>query len=209
MTATAIGSYATLAGLKLRLFNDAATVTADDTELTSLCDQINQFIESPQGCGRVIAPIGSAVYTFDGDGSRVVRYPKGIRAVSLLECQLYTSAGYSTVPSSQYFLRPGPTDRPTGWPYTRIEFTNYPIGTFSYFPVGFDTVRVTMTTGFDAIPDDITDLALTVATRAWHAVQAGQSDIIGTDEMGRPLVSRLLSRPQLDTIDAYSTRLPA
>ena len=201
---TAIGAYATAALLKARI---TITDNTDDTALGAICDQVNQYIETKTR--RVLAPIASATYTFDGDGSKCLRYPKGIRAVSLLECQLYTRAGYSTVDSTQYFLRPGPADSLPGWPYTRIEFTDYPVGTFAYFPRGFDTVRVTMTTGWAAIPDDITDVALTAATRAWHAVQAGQADIVGTDDMGRPLVSRFFSARDLETLATYSTDLPA
>lgn len=204
MTATAIGTYATAAALKSRI---AIGDVVDDTVLGLICDQVNQYIETKTR--RVLAPISSATYTFDGDGTRTLRYPKGIRAVTLLECQLYTTAGYSTVPATQYFLRPSSGDLLPGWPYTRIEFTDFPIGMFSYFPHGYDTVRVTMTTGWAAIPDDIIDLALTAATRAWHAVQAGQTDIVGTDEMGRPLVSRFFSARDLETLATYSTDLPA
>ena len=200
---TAIGAYATASAIKTRL---NITDTTDDATIGTVCDQVNQYIESKTR--RVLAPIASAVYTFDGDGSTCLRYPKGIRAVSLLECQQFTGAGYLTVDSSQYFLRPGPAESLPGWPYTRIEFTDYPTGTFAYFPKGYDTVRVTMTTGWAAIPDDITELALTAATRAWHAVQAGQTDIVGTDEMGRPLVSRFFSARDLETLSYYSTDLP-
>jgi hypothetical protein len=201
---TATGAYATAAGLKART---VITDTTDDTVIGTICDQVNQYVETKTR--RVLAPISSATYTFDGDGSRCLRYPRGIRAVSLLECQLYTTAGYSTIPSTQYFLRPSASDVLPGWPFTRIEFTDYPLGTISYFPRGFDTVRVTMTTGWAAIPDDITDVALTAATRAWHAVQAGQTDIIGTDDMGRPLVSRFFSARDLETLNTYSSDLPA
>lgn len=203
MTATAIGAYATFALLKTRL---GIADTTDDSVLASICDQINQYIETK--VGRVLAPIASATYTFDGDGSRCLRYPKGIRAVTLLECAQYTGAAYQTVASTQYFLRPGPADRRPGWPYTRIEFTDVPTGPFTGFPAGFDTVRVTMTTGFEAIPDDVTELALVAATRAWHAVESGQQDIVGTDDMGRPLVSRFFSARDLETLRTYSVDLP-
>ena len=58
---TAIGSYATLAAVKARL--SGTFDSTDDTLLGTLCDQANQFIESPQGTGRVLAPrpIGSGV----------------------------------------------------------------------------------------------------------------------------------------------------
>lgn len=202
---TAIGSYATATLLKSRM---GITDTTDDTALGTVCDQINAYIEGPEGCGRVLAPISSAAYVFDGDGSRRLKYPKGIRAVSLLEVAGYTNAAYVTVPSTDYFLRPSAVDLTPGWPFSRIEFTNYPTGMYAVFPYGYNTVRVTMTTGFAAIPDDITELALTAAARAWHAVQAGQQDIIGTDEMGRPLVSRFFSLRDKGTLRAYSVNLP-
>lgn len=201
---TAIGSYATASALKARM---NITDTTDDTVLGLICDQVNAYIEGPQACGRVIAPIASAVYLFDGDGSPCLRYPKGIRAVSLLEIAYYTGAAYVTLDSSQYFLRPSANDLPPGWPANRIELTNLPL-TFAFFPQGFNTVRVTMTTGFAAIPDDITEVALVAAARAWHAVGAGQADIVGTDEMGRPLVSRFFSKRDLETLQAYSVNLP-
>ena len=200
---TAIGAYATLAALKSRA---SISDTTDDAVLTSICDQINQYIETKTG--RVLAPIASATYTFDGDGSRVLRYPRGIRAVTLLECAQYTGAGYETVASSQYFLRPAAAELRPGWPYTRIEFTDMPTGTFTAFPRGYDTVRVTMTTGWAAVPDDITELALVAATRAWHAVESGQQDIVGTDDMGRPLVSRFFSARDLETLRTYGVDVP-
>lgn len=205
MTATAIGAYATAALLKTRM---GVSDTADDTALGLICDAVNAYIEGPQCCGRVIAPVTSAVYLFDGDGSRVLRYPKGIRAVTLLEVAQNTNGAYQTVPSTDYRLRPGPADLTPGWPYTRIEMVDIPVGSMGFFPFGYDTVRVTMTTGWAAIPDDITDVALTAATRAWGSVQAGQQDIVGTDDMGRPLVSRFFSSRDMGTLRAYSVNLP-
>lgn len=203
--ATAVGTYATAALLKARA---GIGDSADDTVLGTICDAVNAYIEGPQACGRVLAPIASAAYLFDGDGGRVLRYPRGIRAVSLLEVAQNTNAAYQTVPSTDYRLRPGPADLTPGWPYTRIEMVDIPLGSMGYFPPGYDTVRVTMTTGWAAIPDDITDVALTAATRAWHSVQAGQADIVGTDDMGRPLVSRFFSSRDMGTLRAYSVNLP-
>lgn len=206
---TAIGAYATATLLKSRL---GVTDTTDDTALGTICDQINQYIETKTR--RVLAPITSAVYLYDGDGSFSldVRFPVdaapigGIRALTLVECQLYTGAGWATVPAGQYFLR-----RKVGMtgPYERLAFTDYPTGTYTHWPLGFSTVRLTGTAGWAAIPDDITELALTAATRAWHSVQAGQQDIVGTDEMGRPLVSRFFSARDLETLNTYGTDIPA
>ncbi len=206
MTATAIGTYATAAALKARMGIGTGDTT-DDTVIGLICDQVNAYIEGPQACGRAICPISSAVYLFDGDNSSCLRYPKGIRAVSLLEIAYYTGGAYVTVDASQYFLRPSANDLPPGWPANRIEMTNLPL-VFASFPRGFNTVRVTMTTGFAAIPDDVTEVALVAAARAWHAVGTGQQDIVGTDEMGRPLVSRFFSKRDLETLSAYSVNLP-
>lgn len=202
---TAIGTYATAALLKARA---GIADTTDDTELGKVCDQVNAYIESPAACGRVIAPITSAAITLDGDGTPCLRYPLGIRAVSLLEVAQYTGAAFATVPSTDYFLRPGPAELMPGWPYTRVELTDRPTGSWSVFPRGYNTVRMTATTGWAAIPDEITDVALTAATRAWHGVQNGQAEIVGTDDMGRPLVSRFFSLRDMATLRAYSVNLP-
>lgn len=202
---TAIGTYATAALLKARA---NITDTTDDTVLGTICDQINGYIESPAACGRVLAPITSAAITLDGDGTRVLHYPKGIRAVTLLELADYTGADFTTVASTDYFLRPGPAESMPGWPYLRLELSDRPVGTFSVFPRGYNTVRMTATTGWAAIPDEITDVALTAALRAWHAVQTGQADIVGTDDMGRPMVSRFFSSRDFATLRAYSVNIP-
>lgn len=206
---TAIGSYATATALKSRI---GITDSTDDTPLAAICDQVNQYIESYTK--RVLAPIASATYLYDGDGSCSLYLPfpvnaapiGGIRAITVLELQRYTSAGYETVDTSQVFLRQkvGVTG-----PYERLHFTDYPTGTFDSFPRGFATVRITATAGWTAIPDDITEVALVAAARAWHAAQAGQQDIVGTDEMGRPIVSRFFSGKDRGTLDLYSTDIPA
>jgi hypothetical protein len=206
---TAIGAYATAAALKARA---GITDTTDDTLLGTICDQVNQYIESKTH--RVLAPISSATYLYDGDGSRCLSLPRpavgppigGIRAVTSLEIAQYTSAAYVTIDASQYFLRSmvGMTG-----PYEELLFTDYPTGMYAAFPRGLSTVRLTGTAGWAAIPDDITELALVAAIRAWTARQAGQSDIVGTDEFGRPLISRFFSTRDMGTLYAYSTDIPA
>jgi len=204
MTATAIGSYATATTLKARA---GITDTTDDTLLGLVCDQVNQYIESRTG--RVLAPIGTAVYLFDGDGSTSLFLPLpanaapigGIRAISLLEVAPNTGAAYATVPSTDYFLRQrvGMTG-----PYERLIFSDVPTSTYGSFPRGLSTVRLTGTGGWPAIPDDIIDVALTAATRAWFARQSGQVDIVGSTETGQPLISRFFSARDLGTLRAYA-----
>jgi len=207
---TAIGAYATTALVKARLFTtaQAAADTADDTLIGTICDQTNQFLEGPAGMQRVLAPISSAAYLFDGDGSNCLTYLPGIRAVTLLEIADYTGGTFATVASTEYFLRPLAQDRGSPqFPATQIWLGDR--GTYRYFRYGFANVRVTMTTGWAAIPDDIIDVAVTTAVRAWHARQNGQADIIGSDETGAPLVSRYVAPHHRSIIMGYRPLVPA
>jgi hypothetical protein len=204
--ATAIGTYVTLALLKARV-GIATADTADDAVQTLICDQVNQFVESVTG--RVLAPVTSTTYLYDGDGGRSLFLPMpvdkapigGIRAVSLLEVSPNTGGTFETVPAGDYFLRQrvGVTG-----PFERLIWSDVPTGTFAYFPRGLGVIRVTGTAGWAAIPDDIAEVAVVIATRAWHGSQAGQADIVGTDEMGRPLVSRFVAGRDRDTLRRYT-----
>jgi hypothetical protein len=315
--ATATGAYATAALVKARLFAAGVTDTADDTLIGTICDQVNQFIESPQGCGRVLAPrpVGSGVasaneiqsvtlaksvgnvtgghwtltfegstttdlawnvngaalqvalrllptingenvtvtgdgpyavefigdragraqqlmtadaahltvapctatvalvstpqdatFLVDGNGLRRLYFPSGLRSVSELKIGDYTGDTRDTVASTDYFLRPTLSDRKPGWPAEWITLSDLPAGAHRVFHKGFETVSITATIGWAAIPDDITDVALTTAVRAWQARQSGQADVIGNDETGAPLVSRNVAPFHWKTIQAYRVR---
>jgi hypothetical protein len=197
--ATAVGSYVTTTILKART---KIPDTTDDALLASICDQVNQFIEGTTG--RILAPVASAVRLFDGDGTPCLRVRQGVRAVSLLECAYYTGGPYSTVPATDYFLRPTTDALAPAEPYTEIVLSDVPTGGFAVFPAGYNTVRVTATWGPAAIPDDIAEVAVVIATRAWYAREAGQADIVGTTEMGQPIVSRFVSGRDRDTLRRYT-----
>lgn len=201
--ATSTGTYATAALAKARI---GGTFDAgDDAIIASLCDQINQYIED--ATGRVLAPVASATYLFDGDDLGVLRYPGGIRAVSLLEIAGYTGSTFSTVASTDYYLRPLAQDRRPGWPAMEIRFSDYPVGTYRTFRSGFANVRVTMTTGWAAIPDSIAELALSSVVRAWHARQIGQPESL--DGSAQPIATNYLSRRDRQTLALYSrSRMP-
>ncbi len=201
---SAIGTYATLVGVKARA---GITNTADDTLLSALCGQTNQLIESVTG--KVIAPMAAATYTFDGTGTQVLRVPMGVRSVSLLEIAPYTGAAYETVPAADYFLRPLPQDRNgPGWPATQIVLSDWPTGTYRIFPKGQSNVRATITPGWDAIPDDLVALAEIVTVRAWQARLAGESEIIGTAESGGPIIGASLRPAEIALLRFYARELP-
>lgn len=198
---TAIGSYATATLLKEQTdIGDAD----DDTLLGKICDRVNGYIESKTR--RPICPVASATYLLDGDGSSCFRFPRGIRAITDLSVGDVTNGTRIALASTDYFLRPLAQDRIPGFPAEWVHLSN--VGSRAIFPRGFATISMTATTGWDAIPDEITELALVAATRAWHASQSGQSDVVGTDEMGRPVISRFFSARDLETLRTYSTDLP-
>lgn len=207
--ATATGAYATTALVKARLFDAGVTDTADDTLLGTICDQVNQFIESPQGTGRILAPITSATYLIDGNGLRRLYFPRGIRAITELKVGDYTGDTFDTLAAADYFLRPSAHERKPGWPAEYVVLSDIPAGDHSVFHKGIETVSMTCTAGWAAIPDDMIDVALTTATRAWHSRQSGQADIVGTDDTGAPLVSRFVAPFHWKTIQAYRVKQPA
>lgn len=205
--ATAIGSYATAALIKERAGISDST---DDTLLGKVADQVNMFIE--QTTGRVLAPIsGTPVLIYDGDGTNRLYLPVtaddtypfvgGLRTVTKVEVQDYTGAGYTTLAATDYFLRV--RSQPAA-PYEYLILSDHPAGAYARWPKGFATVRVTGTAGWAAIPDDIIDVAVTMAVRAWHARESGQLDIVGTDEMGDRLVSRYLAARDKGVLRAYT-----
>lgn len=200
--ATAVGSYATTSALKALI---GKTDSDDDTIIGLICDRVNGYIESPGGTGRVIAPVSSAAYLLDGDGSDRLYFPRGIRAITLLEIANYTGGTYATELATNYVLRPPAHERSVGWPATWLHLTNASTQ-HRVFPPGYDTVRMTATTGFAAIPDEITNLALIVAQRAWNARESGYQNVDGVDEQGRPIVARFFELPEYSVLQGY--RLP-
>lgn len=213
--ATAIGAYATTALVKARLLAPGVTDTADDTLVGTICDQVNGWIESPPGhkglggTGRVIAPISSATYLLDGDGSSWFHFPKGIRAITALSVGRYTGATLELLAATDYYLRPLVQDRAPGWPAMWVQLSDHPAGLHHSFHAGRETISMTCTAGWAAIPDEITDVAVTTAVRAWHARMNGQADIVGSTDTGEPLVSRYVSPFHWGIIQAYRVKQPA
>lgn len=205
--ATSIGSYATAALIKERA---GITDTYDDTLLGKIADQVNMWIE--RETQRVLAPItGTPVLTYDGTGSNRLYLPVtadddypfigGIRAITTVEVQEYTGAGYTTLAATDYFLRG--KSHPAA-PYDWLYLSDHPAGSYTRWPKGFDTVRITATCGWASIPDDVVEVAVTLGVRLWHARKTGQADLVGTDEMGQTLVSRLVSMRDRNTLRAYT-----
>ncbi len=203
----AIGTYATLAAVKSRL---GITGTTNDAVLQALCDQVNGWIETTTG--RIIAPDPTTSYVQDGfgalEGGRMLPFPRGIVSLTKLEIATYTGGPFSVVPATDYYLRPSGPDLVPGWPYTELWMTNIPSVNNQYpaFYPGFDNVRLTGSFGWPAIPKEIAEVAEVTVVRAWHGIQAGQADVVGSDATGAPVVSRFVSGRDRDTIARYTVR---
>lgn len=207
---TAIGTYATRARVKARLDSNSAYTAADDALIDQLCDQINDWVE--ETVGRALAPRPETELLLDGHTAEqnglVLPVPFGINSLTTLELAQRTGGAFVVVPATDWYLRPLPHLRKAGWPATIIRLTDRPTagsGTTRIWP-GYETVRLRGPVGFagwPAIPDVVAELATTAVVRAWHARMAGQTDVIGTDEYGRPIVSRYLSRRDYETLGRY------
>lgn len=204
---TAVGAYATLAAVKARLDIGGADTTDDDL-ITDLCDQVNGYIEAETG--RVMAPIASATYTYDGNGRERLYLPTnpalsvrvgGLRAITLLELARHTGAAFETVTAGTYFLRQASMP---GAPFDWLWLSD--VGSWAAFPKGFGTVRITATAGWAAIPDEITDIALSLAVRAYHARPTGASDTTeGEDpDMLNRAIGRFVSGRQTRLLRRYT-----
>lgn len=195
--ATALGIYVTLDDLKARIKQDS---TGNDVVLGQIVDETNQWIES--FTGRVLGPVDSATYTFDGGGpenpnsTTLDLTTLGIRSVSLVETTTTTGGSFTTVPSTDYYVRP--LNPPNGFPSTHLYLYS------GAFYSGFGTIRVTMEAGFAEVPDDVRAVAIAIATRSWHGRQSGMADVIGNDTVtDRVIVTPIVPPEMKMTLDRY------
>lgn len=213
MVATAIGSYATTAALKALI---GTTDSDDDSLLGTICDRVNQHIETETR--QPICPIGSRTYLYDipdttrrGLGTSRIFAPMpvdaptkgigGLRAVTLVEYGGYSGATYSTLASTDYFLR---ERKGVIGPYQWLCFSDRPLGSYSSFATGRATIRVTGTAGWDAIPDDLTQVALLIAQKMWNARAVGREPT----EDGLPPVAAMTTNLERGTMWNYRLRMP-
>lgn len=202
----AIGTYATVANVKKRLASSDSYSSDDDAVLATLCAGINGWIELK--AQRVLGPIEDATYVFDAsdwteDGT-VLPIRHGIRSVTSLKLATASGATLQLVPADEYELLPRSQNRQFGYPATRLHLHNEG-GTSPIARVyaGRGVTELIGDFGWETVPSEIQELAETAVVRAWHGRQAGQSDIIGSDETGEPIVSRFVSARDREILKAY------
>lgn len=209
---TAIGTYATRAKVTARMSTDVTLTAAELVLIDDLCNEINAWVESETG--RVLAPLTDTTITLDGlmadDCGRRLPIPWGINSLTSLQVLRTATGAWETIASTDWLLRPTAIARKPGWPATHIVMTDVQQGTvLNRIPLGHANVKLTGSAGFlgwPAIPSEIEGLAVSAVIAAWSARVAGQTEILGTDEFGRPIVSTFVSRRNRGILARYDIR---
>lgn len=193
-------SYITATNLKLRLNLGGAAGTAvidDDTLLAQYVSSTNDWIEHETW--RPIGPTAGGTATFDGaedvsNDGRTLFVQQGVRTITSIEVAPSTGATAVAGTAADFVILPRPQNRRTGWPGFEVRVKDAVTGNVSIFPTaGYGEIVIVGDFGWESIPSNLSELGYRVAIRAWHARNAGQVDIIGSDETGAPIVSRFAS----------------
>lgn len=198
----------TTAQVKARINPAGVSDAVDDTLISELIDQVSSWIEGYTG--RKLLSVGSADYYFDTRSGYVLRIPFGIQSVSFLgvatSAQPDSGGTYTTVPASDYLLRPRTQDGPIGWPYTEIWISRATLtGTIARFVTAQNGAKVTMVAGFATTPPDVQAVAIDATVAAYQNRKIGTSGVIGAEgDAIVPWVSFFSAgSPQRATLNRY------
>jgi len=158
--------------------------TDHDTILAELIVQASSVVDTlthrPDGFGMT-----AAVRLFDGSGTNKQRVGD-IVSVSLLRVRSGTTGTWTTLASTDYRLRPSSPMQPARW----LEIVDGASGP-GYFVDGYDTVEVTGTWGWPAVPKAIEVATAEITVQNWRSRGAGV-DQFGISEIQQPGVPRAL-----------------
>lgn len=198
----------TLANVKVALFPTGYTDTTDDALIQLYIDaftgEVQEFTQR-----QFVGDAAPTDYYFDIGGYtpyRSLYVPDGVQSVTFLgyakTSQPASGGTYTTVTAANILLRPNPQDRRTSaWPADTIVISDLDL-TSAFYP-GYNTVKVTMTRGFAAVPAEIERLAVANVVRRWQARKGGQSDSIGASDFGGPVL-RFMSAEEHAVLARYA-----
>jgi hypothetical protein len=196
-------SYCTTANVKTRL---GITDSTDDTLIGNIVTQTNDWVE--HYTQRPIGPNTGGTATFDGyedvdaDG-KTLFVRQGIRSITSITVAPSTGATAVTGTVADFVILPRSQNRRADWPGFLVRVKDSVTGSVSKFGHGYGDIVIVGDFGWAAIPPAITEIAETIAVRTWHARQAGQADVVGSEMNGEPVVSRYVSRKDKDTLRAF------
>ena len=192
-------AYTSLAALKTHM---GISDTNDDTALSAVATAVNSLIED--AIGFAAADGGTAIRSYDGNGSDRMFIRGGLQGITTLEVADATGGSYTT--TTDYVLKPYAHERPSNWPSWYVQLTDLASVTFT---AGYETVRITPATGwgFAAIPEELQRIADIMGTRMFQSRQTGETFVIGSGEFGQAIV-RFLPEPEYrDVLDHYGFTL--
>jgi hypothetical protein len=185
-------------------------VTTDDEMLLDFIAETTSEIRAFTGQMFVPDPVSGAatVRLYDGFDSRnglILPIAGGIRAVTTLEVAQFTGGTFATVPSGQFFLRPRAFELIAGWPFRRIELTNYPTSanTRPFFFDGYENIRIAGAFDWAAVPFDVQGIATNVVIKKYQARGSGVATAAGSDAFGARLL-RWLSPEEQGRLTRYA-----
>lgn len=178
----------TLANVKLALFPTGFTDTTDDATLTLYIDAVSREIQEYTG-RQFETDAAPVAYKFDVPGTTPTRslyIQQGVQSFTFFGfatvSQPQSAGSYTAVTASNILLRPQLQDRRPGFPADTLVVSDLDLTT-RFYP-GYNTISVTGTFGFAAVPPDIERIALAIIVRRWQARKGGQTDTIGPPDFG-------------------------
>lgn len=191
-------AYTSVTNLKAYM---GVTDTNDDAAFTAVATAVNAMIEDY--IGAAIGDGGTAIRTYDGDGSDRLFVRGGVTSITTLEVADQTGGTFTTVGTATYVIRPHAHERPTGWPGWYVQLTDVATTTFTD---GYDTVRITPGTawGFTATPPELSRIADIMGVRMFQARKSGETLMVGSTDFGQAIV-RFLPEPEyIAVLDHYA-----
>lgn len=203
---SSVQQWATAATMKLRM---GIADSTDDDILTQYAMEANQWLHGR--IGRPVGPVASTTYFFDGEdtilGGKCLPVPMGVRTVTSLAVRSATGDAYTSIPSSDYHLRPRVQARDVGWPATQLWLTDVASSSNTWgtlFPrKGYDAIQVTATAGFDEHPADLVELANRLAISSMRARAYGTGESYAVGEDGERVFEREMSARDWGTVKFY------
>ena len=196
-------AYINRADLKTRLNIGG---TASDPLLDEYVTYTNEWIEHETW--RPIGPTTGGTATFDGyedvspDGRSLVVY-EGIRSITSITVAPSTGSTPVAGTVADFVILPRTQNRRPGWPGFEVRFKDSVTGSVSTFGHGYGDIVIVGDFGWAAIPSELSELGYRIAARSWHARNAGQQDIVGSNEVGDPIVSRFVSSMDWKLIKSF------
>jgi hypothetical protein len=169
-------------------------------------------LESPLVASYSAAAPVTRVQVWDGyntlEAGRMLPVPNGIVTMTSLECSFYTGGPFTTIPTTDWFLRPLPLEREPGWPATELWMTDIPSTSNACptFQRGRETIRAVCQTGWPAMPQSIIQIALRLVVTNYRTrgSTGGISVAVGQD--GERVIQRTLDDVDYRTIQRYTDK---